>query len=107
MTNHSHNHPPPKFGWEHATLNSNLYGNARRLSCVETTTTALTMDPQPILLPGRWVRLEPLLPAHAPELFGALRIDPDVWRWLPVEPPDSGAGMEAFIAGRLQEQAMG
>lgn len=64
-------------------------------------------DPQSILLPGRLVRLEPLEVRHAAELFAALHIDPDIWRWMPVDPPDTAAGMEALIAARLPEQAMG
>src|SRR5947199_10108416 len=64
-------------------------------------------DPKPILLAGRLVRLEPLEVRHAAELFAALAIDPDIWKWMPIEPPDTAAGMEALIAARLPEQARG
>jgi RimJ/RimL family protein N-acetyltransferase len=65
------------------------------------------MDPKPITLTGRFVRLEPLTFAHAPDLLGALAIDPDIWRYMREEPPDTVAGMEAVIAGRLTEQGAG
>jgi hypothetical protein len=38
------------------------------------------MNPQPITLEGRYVRLEPLTLAHAPDLFNALHIDPTICR---------------------------
>src|SRR5947209_6378007 len=64
-------------------------------------------DPKPLALEGRRVRLEPLGLAHAADLFAALRIDPDIWRWMPTDPPDTPEGMEALIAARLPEQARG
>jgi RimJ/RimL family protein N-acetyltransferase len=63
------------------------------------------MDPQPITLTGRHVRLEPLTLLHAPGLFAALMIDPSVWQWLPVAPPATLAEMEAMTAGDLRAQA--
>jgi RimJ/RimL family protein N-acetyltransferase len=65
------------------------------------------MDPQPVTLSGRHVRLEPLIPAHAPDLFAAIRIDPNIWRWWREAPPTDLEGMQAFITATLAEQADG
>jgi RimJ/RimL family protein N-acetyltransferase len=65
------------------------------------------MDPKPITLVGRCVRLEPLTFAHASDLLAALAIDQDIWRYLREDPPDTVAGMEAVIATRLAEQDTG
>jgi N-acetyltransferase len=65
------------------------------------------MDPQPITLAGRHVRLEPLTFVHASDLFAALMIDPSVWQWLPVAPPATLAEMEAVITSDLHAQAAG
>lgn len=65
------------------------------------------MDPQPITLTGRHVRLEPLTLAHAADLFAALAQDPSIWRWLRSPPPVTEAEMEAVVRESLQEQARG
>jgi RimJ/RimL family protein N-acetyltransferase len=65
------------------------------------------MDPQPITLVGRQVRLEPLSSLHARDLFAALTIDPSVWQWLPPAPPTTLAEMEALVTSDLQAQASG
>ena len=65
------------------------------------------MDPQPITLAGRHVRLEPLALSHASELFAALQIDPSVWQWLPPARPTTLAEMETLIAADLHAQADG
>ena len=65
------------------------------------------MDPQPITLSGRHVRLEPLTYLHISDLFAALMIDPSVWQWLPVAPPAALAEMEAMITSDLHAQAAG
>jgi RimJ/RimL family protein N-acetyltransferase len=65
------------------------------------------MNPQPITLVGRHVRLEPLTPGHAPDLFAALRIDPTIWRWWREVPPTDLEGMQSLIAATLAEQADG
>jgi RimJ/RimL family protein N-acetyltransferase len=65
------------------------------------------MNPQPVTLCGRLVRLEPLSLGHAPSLFQALAIDPTIWRWWREIPPTEVAGMEAFLQGLLNEQAAG
>jgi N-acetyltransferase len=65
------------------------------------------MDPRPVTLAGRCVRLEPLTVAHAADLFAALAADPSIWRWWRVPPPDSREGLEALIAADLEAQARG
>jgi RimJ/RimL family protein N-acetyltransferase len=65
------------------------------------------MNPQPITLTGCCVRLEPLQPAHAPDLFAALNVDPTIWRWWRETPPADLEGMRGFVAGTLEEQAAG
>lgn len=65
------------------------------------------MDATPITLEGRHVRLEPLTPAHAPDLLAALSHDLSIWRWLPIEPPVTTAEMEAIISAALAAQAAG
>lgn len=65
------------------------------------------MDPRPITLEGRHVRLEPLTMAHAPDLFAALSEDVAIWKWLSIEPPTTLAAMEAFVASALEMQSAG
>lgn len=57
-------------------------------------------------LVGRWVRLEPLAPAHAADLLEILRADPAVLEFFPppvapVEP--TLAGLERYIASRTSD----
>src|SRR5438034_3587514 len=65
------------------------------------------MDPQPVTLAGRHVRLEPLALDHAPGLLAALTVDESIWQWLSVEPPNTLAAMEDYIRGALAQQATG
>src|SRR5262249_13570208 len=65
------------------------------------------MNPRPITLAGRIVRLEPLQPAHAPDLFAALAVDPTIWRWWREIPPTDLDGMRDFVNATLREQAGG
>jgi RimJ/RimL family protein N-acetyltransferase len=65
------------------------------------------MDPQPITLVGRHVRLEPLTPGHVPALFAALHADSSIWQWFPLAPPETPADMEALIRSNLEAQAQG
>lgn len=65
------------------------------------------MDPRPITLEGRHVRLEPLTMAHAADLFAALSEDIEIWKWLSIEPPTTLAAMEAYIASALEMQSAG
>ncbi|MYS20131.1 Protein N-acetyltransferase, RimJ/RimL family [Streptomyces sp. DvalAA-14] len=58
-------------------------------------------SPSPVVLRGRFVRLEPLDPAaHAAGLFAAGGGDEEVWRWLPAEPPRSEDELRE-LAGRV------
>lgn len=63
-------------------------------------------DPQPVLLEGRHVRLEPLALRHAPALFAASR-DPEIWRWLLVRQFETVADTEKWITDALATQAAG
>ena len=63
-------------------------------------------DPQPILLAGRHVRLEPLQLSHAPGLFKASQ-HAEVWRWLPLPMFASVAEVEAWITEAHRLQAAG
>jgi N-acetyltransferase len=65
------------------------------------------MDPRPVTLEGRHVRLEPLELSHAPDLLSALSHDVSIWRWLSIDPPLDLASMEAFIASALELGATG
>jgi RimJ/RimL family protein N-acetyltransferase len=51
-------------------------------------------------LEGRLVRLEPLAPRHADDLWEASR-DPRVWRWLPIVQPPSREEWEAWMEDAL------
>jgi RimJ/RimL family protein N-acetyltransferase len=46
--------------------------------------TTATMDVRPIVLEGRYVRLEPLATSHAEDLLAAAG-DLEIWRWMPAE----------------------
>ena len=56
-------------------------------------------------LEGRWIRLEPLAPAHAADLLAA-GSDPAIWRWLP-ERLESVEQVERWIAAALRAQEAG
>ncbi|RJL30917.1 GNAT family N-acetyltransferase [Bailinhaonella thermotolerans] len=43
--------------------------------------------PEPVVLEGAHVRLEPLTEGHVPDLFAAGGGDDEVWRWLPAATP--------------------
>jgi RimJ/RimL family protein N-acetyltransferase len=65
------------------------------------------MDPQPITLTGRHVRLEPLSLAHAPDLFAALSVDRTVFRWWLAPTPTGLPEMEAMLEVSLTAQDQG
>ncbi len=65
------------------------------------------MNPQPLTLVGKHVRLEPLTAAHAAELFAVLSLEPSIWQWWLVPPPADVAGMEKLVAEALAAQAQG
>jgi RimJ/RimL family protein N-acetyltransferase len=55
-------------------------------------------SPEPHTLVGVDVTLEPLSREHAPELLAALGHTPEIWTYLPAEPPTTVADMTAIIA---------
>jgi RimJ/RimL family protein N-acetyltransferase len=65
------------------------------------------MNPQPITLLGRHVRLEPLTQAHAADLLAVLTNDPSIWQWMPSDTPDTLRTMEAFLTSELAAQEAG
>ena len=58
------------------------------------------------MLAGRVVRLEPLAPGHADDLWEASR-DPRVWRWLPVLQPQTRAEWDAWMDVRARADGRG
>ncbi len=66
----------------------------------------MTFNPQPVLLEGRHVRLEPLAERHAEALFAAGR-DASIWTYMPVPPFADLAAVKAWIADALRAQAAG
>jgi len=57
--------------------------------------------PAPTVLQGRRIRLEPLTPAHVPDLFAAAGGDEEVWRWLPAGTPRTEAELRAVADSLL------
>lgn len=58
------------------------------------------------LLEGEIVRLEPLSPGHADDLFAASR-DPRLWRWLPIVQPQTREEWDAWMASALDRTEAG
>jgi RimJ/RimL family protein N-acetyltransferase len=56
----------------------------------------------PVVLEGRWVRLEPLTLAHVPEL-ARVAFDDGIWKWT-VEQVESMADLEAYVQRALGQQ---
>ena len=46
----------------------------------------MPFDPHPVLLEGRYVRLEPMTLAHVPDLLAAAEVAPGIFRYLPIPP---------------------
>jgi RimJ/RimL family protein N-acetyltransferase len=65
------------------------------------------MDPRPITLSGRHVRLEPLTLAHGPDLFAAVSVDRTVFRWWLGPTPAGLPELEATIQASLAAQGQG
>ncbi len=63
-------------------------------------------DPRPVVLRGRHVRLEPLSPTHAADLFCAGG-DPDIWRYMPRGPLHEKADIDQLIAEAVAEMESG
>ena len=63
------------------------------------------IDPQPVTLEGRYVRLEPLRPEHV-DVFTEIGLGHDIFRWFPWS-VDTPAEMQAFVAYLLDSQEKG
>ncbi|MEX2015558.1 MAG: GNAT family N-acetyltransferase [Candidatus Hydrogenedentales bacterium] len=66
----------------------------------------MPFDPQPVVLEGTHVRLEPLTVDHAEALFAAAD-HPEVWRFLRFPRPQNAGDMHRFIETALANQAAG
>ena len=62
------------------------------------------LAPQPVVLEGHGVRLEPLSVGHVDDLLIAAA-DDDVWRWLPARRPRSAADLRAIVEGHPADLA--
>ena len=58
--------------------------------------------PEPVVLTGREVNLEPLSVEHAAELLPVLGHPPELWTYLPAEPPQSIAELAGVIAQQCE-----
>jgi RimJ/RimL family protein N-acetyltransferase len=63
-------------------------------------------SPEPRTFVGVDVTLEPLGLSHAPELLTALGHTPEMWTYLPAEPPETIADVEAIIELQLAPDAL-
>jgi len=66
----------------------------------------MPFDPQPLLLEGRHVRLEPMTPGHAPGLFAAGR-DPEIFKHLLIPPFAEVGDTVKYVQEALAAQATG
>ncbi len=66
----------------------------------------MPFDPQPVLLEGRHVRLEPLVRGHLPALLAAAQ-DPEVFRWYLTPPLGTEGEMAKWVDQILKGQAAG
>jgi N-acetyltransferase len=66
----------------------------------------MNFDPQPVLLVGRHVRLEPLGRQHAEGLL-AVAPDASIWKYLMIPPLTTRAEVEKWIEEALQTQRSG
>jgi len=64
------------------------------------------IEPKPVTLIGRVVRLEPLSEAHVPDL-AAMGQDDSIWTYMPYPPVRSEADMLAQVRDLLARQARG
>ena len=64
------------------------------------------MQIEPVILSGRIVRLEPLGPKHASDLYAAGQAE-RIWRYLPMNLQQSFEEMQNWITSTLQLQASG
>ncbi|GLF94044.1 GNAT family N-acetyltransferase [Streptomyces yaizuensis] len=63
--------------------------------------------PLPVVLTGRHIRLEPLTPAHVPDLFAAGGGDEEVWRWLSTPAPRTPEELAETVRQLLAESERG
>lgn len=63
------------------------------------------MTPQPVVLEGRFVRLEPLSLEHVPGLCVA-GLDEDLWQWTPSQ-VSTPAAMRGYVKAALSDQKAG
>jgi len=63
------------------------------------------MKVEPVVLEGRYVRLEPLTREHSSAL-SEVGLDEELWRWIPV-PVQTPAQMAEYVDIALQDQASG
>lgn len=64
------------------------------------------LDVRPVTLTGTLVRLEPLGPEHAEDLYAAAQ-EPLIWRWMPDNPSGSLEDMRAWIEAALRQRETG
>src|SRR5688572_17699031 len=69
--------------------------------------TSSSVYADPVILQGRHVRLEPMLPEHAAGLFEVMRDDEDMWRYLPQHMPHSVCDTGAWMRPRLELRERG
>lgn len=66
--------------------------------------TAMTANlPSPVVLENDVVRLEPLTPAHVPDLFAAGGGDDEVWRWMPIPTPRTEQDLAAPARSLIED----
>src|SRR3954462_10242819 len=68
--------------------------------------TAATFDPQPVLLSGPTIRLEPLALEHAPDLLQA-SAEKSIWSYMPLSGFPDLQAVEDWIQASLAAQAAG
>ena len=66
-----------------------------------------TKMPEPTVLDGAHVRLEPLAVTHVPDLYAAGGGDEEVWRWVPRPLPETEEQMRVLVLDALARQAAG
>src|SRR5690242_8569259 len=66
----------------------------------------MSMQVKPVVLEGRWVRLEPLQLSHAGALYSVCQ-DPEIWRYMPYKQPTALSEMEGWIVLALDAQERG
>lgn len=66
-----------------------------------------TKMPEPTVLEGGHVRLEPLAMTHVPDLYAAGGGDEEIWRWVPRVLPETEEQMRELVRDALARQAAG